>query len=187
MSRIVRLLLVVSALLSGAGTTTVNAAAFTYDAAAVTRVDVGVARGVEACSALPSDARGMFALQPAEAQGGSTTPSAASVATEGVGGRISGGGGSLENLSPAEAARIQNAANKIDQPISVVGSRASGTAGPYSDWDYVVEGANSSTVGQIRNSLPDGVRGIGDPRNLDIFRGTLDTNLPHITFNPVPR
>jgi hypothetical protein len=52
-----------------------------YDAAAVTRVDVGVARGVEAYPALPSDARGVFALQPAEAQGGSTTPDRSVVAT----------------------------------------------------------------------------------------------------------
>lgn len=71
-----------------------------------------------------------------------TTPHARSVATKSAGGPIAGGGGSLEHLTPGEAARVQNAANKIDQPISVVGSRASGTAGPYSDWDYVVEGAN---------------------------------------------
>lgn len=106
--------------------------------------------------------------------------------TAGAGPRV-GGGASLDNLTPGEMTRIQNAANKVDQPISVVGSRASGTAGPYSDWDYVVPGANSSTVGKIKNSLPEGSRGIGDPRNIDIFRGQVNEDLPFITFNPTPR
>jgi hypothetical protein len=113
--------------------------------------------------------------------------SATGVATKGASGMAgvrAGGGASLENLSASEALRIQNAANKIGQPISVVGSRAGGTSGALSDWDYVITGANSRTIGSVRNSLPEGVRGIGDPRNIDIFRGSLNTDSPYITFYP---
>ncbi|PJI95194.1 hypothetical protein [Luteimicrobium subarcticum] len=37
-----------------------------------------------------------------------------------------GSGPSLDNISVSQATRIQNAANRIDQPISLVGSRAPG-------------------------------------------------------------
>ena len=88
-------------------------------------------------------------------------------------------------LSPADMLRIQNAANKTKTPITVVGSRAKGTAGPTSDWDYVVPpGTSSRTIKNLRNSLPEGPRGIGEPRNIDIDSGLVRTNEPHINFFP---
>jgi RHS repeat-associated protein len=88
-------------------------------------------------------------------------------------------------LSKAELLRIENAATRINKPITVVGSRASGKAGAYSDWDYVIEGLNSKSWSKIKNSLP-GSRSILDntPRNIDIFKGPVNPNLPHITIYP---
>ncbi|MGS2765232.1 DUF6443 domain-containing protein [Sinomicrobium sp. M5D2P9] len=88
-------------------------------------------------------------------------------------------------LSAGELARIENAATRINKPITVVGSRASGKAGAYSDWDYVIEGLNSKNWSKIKNSLP-GSRSILDntPRNIDIFKGPVNPNLPHITIYP---
>lgn len=88
-------------------------------------------------------------------------------------------------LSKAELLRIKNAATRINRPITVVGSRASGKAGAYSDWDYVIEGLNSKSWSKIKNSLP-GSRSILDntPRNIDIFKGPVNPDLPHITINP---
>lgn len=188
MTRIVRILLAVAALLVGVGTTTASAATFSYDVAVHTPNEAPEVGWSQAQFVAPHSAREGSASPSVEARGTSTTPISRSVATEAAeAGPTAGSGGALEHLTPGEVTRIQNAANKIDQPISVVGSRASGTAGPYSDWDDVVEGANSSTIGKIRNSLPEGVRGIGDLRNLDIFRGPLNEDLPFITFKPVPR
>lgn len=50
-----------------------------------------------------------------------------------------GPGASLDNLLPSQATRIQRAADRIGRPISVVGSRAAGTARETSDWDYIIE------------------------------------------------
>ena len=125
-----------------------------------------------------SDGLVRSALQSVAARGTSATPGPTVVATN------TGGGASLDNLSASDAMRIQNAANKIGIPITVVGSRAGGTAGAWSDWDYVITGANSATKGKVRNSLPEGHRGVGAPRNIDIFTGAVNTDLPHITFNP---
>ncbi len=88
-------------------------------------------------------------------------------------------------LSKGELLRIENAATRINKPITVVGSRAKGTAGAYSDWDYVIPGLNSKNWSTIKNSLP-GARSVLDntPRNIDIFKGPVNTNLPHITIYP---
>lgn len=88
-------------------------------------------------------------------------------------------------ISKGDYLRIQNAATKINKPITVVGSRASGTAKAYSDWDYVISGLNSRNWSTIKNSLP-GSRSILDntPRNIDIFKGPLDVTKPHIIINP---
>lgn len=93
--------------------------------------------------------------------------------------------GAESNITGSEAIRIQNAATRINKPISLVGSRASGTAGANSDWDYVIEGLNNSAWKQIKNSLP-GARSVLDntPRNIDVFNGPLNPNLPNITFYP---
>lgn len=100
-------------------------------------------------------------------------------------GPLAGGGAKLENLATQEIARIQNAANRTRTEISVVGSRANGSAGPLSDWDYVVsESTKSKTIHSLRSSLPEGPRGLGDPRNQDFFRTTVDPSKPFITFTP---
>jgi hypothetical protein len=90
-------------------------------------------------------------------------------------------------LSPGELARIENAATRINKPITVVGSRASGKAGAYSDWDYIIEGGlkNSREWSKIKNSLP-GARSILDntPRNIDILPGPVWSGYPYITIYP---
>ena len=88
-------------------------------------------------------------------------------------------------LSKGELLRIENAATRINKPITVVGSRAKGTAGVFSDWDYVIPGLNSKNWSTIKNSLP-GARSVLDntPRNIDIFKGPVNSNLPHITIYP---
>jgi hypothetical protein len=88
-------------------------------------------------------------------------------------------------LSDSEILRIQNAATRINKPITVVGSRASGTANVYSDWDYVIPDINSKDWGKIKNSLP-GARSTMEntKRNIDIFKGPVNTNLPHLTIYP---
>lgn len=68
-----------------------------------------------------------------------------------------GGGAKVENIAPGEAARIQNAANRTQTEICVVGSRANGTARPTSDWDYVVPPTTTrSTAHSLKSSLPEG-------------------------------
>jgi RHS repeat-associated protein len=88
-------------------------------------------------------------------------------------------------LSKGDYLRIQNAATRINKPITVVGSRAKGTAGAFSDWDYVIPGLNSKNWSTIKNSIP-GARSVLDntPRNIDIFKGPVNNNLPHITIYP---
>jgi RHS repeat-associated protein len=99
-------------------------------------------------------------------------------------GPIGGNGGSPDFLTPAEIQRIQNAANRIGKPINLVGSQASGTAGPDSDWDYVID-ANAPTRNSVSRSLPgagnlsDGVR-----PNLDVFNGQVNPGAPFVTFFP---
>lgn len=88
-------------------------------------------------------------------------------------------------LSKSEYTRIQNAANQIKKPISVVGSRGSGKAGPYSDWDYVIEGITHKEKRTIRNSIP-GAKSIMDnkPRSIDFLRGPVWKGFPHIPIYP---
>ena len=95
-----------------------------------------------------------------------------------------GSGASVDNLTGAERARIQNAATRIKTPISVVGSRALGTPGPESDWDYVITGANSRVKHSVSSSLPKADITVGIGRQQDIFTGPLDTSEPYITFYP---
>ena len=101
---------------------------------------------------------------------------------------IAGGGANLKNLTPLEIVRIQNAANRTGVQITVVGSRAGGTAGPLSDWDYVVPKETASrTIHSLSSSLPEGFRSLGEPRHQDFFRGSVNQNDPFITFNPQPK
>lgn len=98
---------------------------------------------------------------------------------------IAGGGAKTSNLSPGDIVRIQNAANRTDTTITVVGSRANGTAGANSDWDFVLpKDTPRSTRRSLSSSLPEGPRGIGEPRNQDFFMEPIDTTKPHISFPP---
>jgi hypothetical protein len=89
-------------------------------------------------------------------------------------------------MTPDEARRIQNAANRIGKPIHVVGSRAGGAKPPRpdSDWDFVIE-ANNKTRRSAARSLP-GAKSTQNTLewNQDVFKGPLDADLPHITFSP---
>jgi hypothetical protein len=87
------------------------------------------------------------------------------------------------SLSLAEILRIENAATRIGKPITVVGSRASGTAKLISDWDYVIEGITNRNWKKIKNSLP-GAKSFIDntPSNIDLFKGSIDVSRPYITI-----
>ena len=98
---------------------------------------------------------------------------------------VAGGGAKIENLAPGERARIQNAANRTNTEVSVVGSRAKGTARSDSDWDYVLpQDTRASTRHSLKSSLPEGTRSLGEPRNQDFFQEPLDLTKPYITFTP---
>ncbi|WP_448630649.1 polymorphic toxin-type HINT domain-containing protein [Cellulomonas soli] len=86
------------------------------------------------------------------------------------------------NITPGEARRIQNAADRIGHDIHLVGSRASGRSHAWSDWDYVITGIRSRVRHSVSSSLPRGARELGVGKRLDIFSGSLDGSLPHITF-----
>ena len=89
------------------------------------------------------------------------------------------------NVAEGGLQRIQNAANRINQPIHLVGSRANGTAKSMSDFDYVIEGINSKNWDKIKNSLPGAPSRIDNlPRRIDLFRSPLDKSKPYITINP---
>lgn len=88
-------------------------------------------------------------------------------------------------LNVNEVLRIENAATRIGKPINVVGSRASGKASGYSDWDYIIEGLTNKEWKSIKNSLP-GAKSIIDntPRRIDIIKEPLDISRPYIKINP---
>ena len=108
-----------------------------------------------------------------------------------------GGGGSLDNLSSADIKRIQNAASRTNQEITVVGSRASGKANATSDWDYIMSG-KSSQRRSARSSVPRGTLGgeinsTGRETGIDLWQSynpnapgysLVNTNQPYITFFP---
>ncbi|MEZ5901344.1 MAG: nucleotidyltransferase domain-containing protein [Hyphomicrobiaceae bacterium] len=110
-----------------------------------------------------------------------TDPFGSAVYSDAETGPVAGGGASVDNLSPGDISRIQNAADRYGTKITVVGSRAAGTAGPNSDWDYILEGKSPGRIGQ---SLPGGSRGLGEPRAQDFDQGPVRTDQPHITFTP---
>jgi len=96
-------------------------------------------------------------------------------------------------ISPNDARRIQNAANKTGEPVIVVGSRANGTPNPTSDWDYILSGP-SRTRHSIQNSLPRGTGdGEGSGRGRDFWQSynpnrpdytELDRDKPYTVFEP---
>ena len=98
-------------------------------------------------------------------------------------GPIAGGGAYISNITPQEILRIQNAVDRTNTTISVVGSRANGSAGPLSDWDYVVPpGTPRRTIHSMSSSLPEGYRSIGERRNQDflILQSILICRISHL-------
>jgi predicted nucleotidyltransferase len=56
-------------------------------------------------------------------------------------------------ISPEDARRIQNAADRTKQTIIVVGSRTNGTSTPTSDWDYIIFGNSRQRHDEIRREF----------------------------------
>ena len=101
---------------------------------------------------------------------------------------IVGGGAELGSIAN-EANRIQNIAIKYDLEITVVGSRAKGTATALSDWDYIIKGGTSKTRSSALYQLPRNLNAVKDGvlrPGSEILKGVeINTNLPHIIFNPL--
>jgi hypothetical protein len=97
---------------------------------------------------------------------------------------VAGGGAGVDHLSQGDVTRIQNAADRAGVRITVVGSRAKGTAGPTSDYDYILSGGTSRSRHSLKASLPAGPSGLGEPRNQDFHPEPVDTTQPFITFTP---
>ena len=113
---------------------------FSYDSAAVRVADEKEIRAVEAGSLFADFARFL--------------------AAEGTASR-------LGSLTPAQARQIQAFSERFGAEVNVVGSRAAGTAGPFSDFDYVV-GGNAKLRHAAENFLP---------RNPQSVMGTEGGNL----------
>jgi hypothetical protein len=110
------------------------------------------------------------------------------------GGRIAAEGATTaeSTLGRAASQRIQNAADRTGQQITVVGSRAAGTAGPTSDWDYILSG-NSAQRHSAASSLPRGLAGGENGSGIDLWQdfnpnapnySPLDPTRPHFIFGP---
>ncbi|MER7141303.1 polymorphic toxin-type HINT domain-containing protein [Streptomyces sp. NPDC000341] len=103
---------------------------------------------------------------------------------------------SQAGISPNDARRIQNAADKAGQPVVVVGSRANGSANSASDWDYILSGPSRSRHSQ-QSSLPRGTGdGEGSGRGRDFWQNynpsrpdyaELDLSKPYVIFEPRSR
>ncbi len=110
----------------------------------------------------------------------------ATEATKG-GGPIVGGGAKLEYLG-SNVNRIQSIATKYNLEVSVVGSRAKGTANALSDWDYIITGGTSKTRSSALFQLPRNLNAVKDGMyrpGSEMLKGvTVDPNLPHIIFKP---
>ncbi len=100
-------------------------------------------------------------------------------------------------ISLGDATRIQNAATRTGQEITVIGSRAKGTVGAMSDWDYILSGPSRARH-SAASSLPRGVAGgavnaANVETGIDIFQSynpaapnylKLPPTWPHVTFRP---
>ncbi|XXX73575.1 RHS repeat-associated core domain-containing protein [Sorangium sp. So ce134] len=117
---------------------------------------------------------------------------------EGLGAGPRAGGGTSGRLQAetvlgrAAAQRIQNAADRTGQRITVIGSRASGKAGDLSDWDYILSG-NSAKRHSAASSIPRGLSGGENGTGVDIWQdfnprapnyNPLDPTRPFIVFTP---
>ena len=101
------------------------------------------------------------------------------------------GRGAKGVLSKEDQLRIQRFANTYDTDVHVVGSRAKGTAGPKSDYDYILgeSGGNSRLRQKARGELPRGNAGgeIHPTRGetgIDVFNEPVDPSRPHIKIRP---
>jgi hypothetical protein len=95
-----------------------------------------------------------------------------------------GGGAPLEAIMTEQATRIQSVADRAGVTIILVGSRAADCAGPMSDYDCILVGANARLCHSLRRWLPAAPSGLGEPRNQDFHPEPLDPNRPHIIFEP---
>lgn len=91
-------------------------------------------------------------------------------------------------ISPGNAARIQNAAKRTGQDITVVGSSASGKAGPASDRDSSFPG-NSAQRHSAASSLPRGTSGRmqtagGNQTGLDLWQNYNPSAPAYYPLNP---
>ncbi|MEZ5094656.1 MAG: polymorphic toxin-type HINT domain-containing protein [Nocardioides sp.] len=93
---------------------------------------------------------------------------------------IPGGGASLDNIASSDAARIQQFADRTGRSISVVGSRAGGTAHELSDWDFLVEGGWTNALRKKGTWLLPRGGEVGR----DFLDGPLNPELPFLTFRP---
>lgn len=97
----------------------------------------------------------------------------------------------LGSLTPSQANLIQAFADRFGAEVNVVGSQAAGTAGPLSDFDYVI-GGNASLRNSASYYLPRGAAGgeinaSGFETGIDILnanRTPLDPTRPFIQFTP---
>ncbi|WP_437805225.1 FG-GAP-like repeat-containing protein [Sorangium sp. So ce1078] len=113
----------------------------------------------------------------------------------GAAGSDAGRGGATVNglgsLTAGEAAQIQDFANRYNTTVTVVGSRATGTAKATSDFDYIIAG-NSKIMQAARRSLPRGTAGgeigaSGIESGIDVLNAAkypLDPSRSHIVFSP---
>ncbi|WP_433931900.1 FG-GAP-like repeat-containing protein [Sorangium cellulosum] len=112
-----------------------------------------------------------------------------------AGGEASGGLQAETVLGRAAVQRIQNAADRTGQRITVIGSRASGKAGNMSDWDYILSG-NSAKRHSAASSIPRGLGGGENGTGVDIWQdfnphapnyNPLDPTRPFVVFTPKSR
>jgi len=98
------------------------------------------------------------------------------------------GGAKLEYLAETTRDRIQAISDKYNLEITVVGSRAKGTAHEYSDWDYIIQGGNSKSRSSALFQLPKNPKAAkgGETRaGSEELKGVaVDESLPSINFSP---
>lgn len=91
-----------------------------------------------------------------------------------------GGGARIENIPPSRAAGLRRVANKCDMEVSLVGSRAGGTADAVSGWDLIVP---PGTTSRVIHTLKYELRSIMG-KNIEVLRGVVDTSRPYIRVTP---
>lgn len=102
-----------------------------------------------------------------------------------------GGGAQVENVPEGVRNQIQRIADKYGVIITIVGSRAAGTATANSDWDYIIEG-KAKARSNAKRELPRGWQGgeidsFGRESGIDVWnpaQDPVDTNRPYIIFRP---